>query len=839
MSDYGEGEVAMKDQAYHELQEKLRQLEDEIQRLKSEERRSRLVEEALKEAVSDYEVLFDNIPGIVYRGYVNWNAVFFDDKIEVLTGYPKEVFNSGRMKWSDLIVADDFEVVKHATKMALKGNKSYLREFRLRMRNGQIRWLQDRGTIVCDESGAIKHFSGIFFDITEKKRTEDAVTRTKMELEQIFRTAADGMRVVDNDFNVLKVNHTFTALLGVNEEECLEKKCYEILSGPLCHTTDCPVAQILRGEDRIEIETEKRRPDGGRIQCILTATPFRNEGGEVLGIVEDFKDITDRRRMEESLARSEANYRLLLSTIPSIVFRGYRDWSVDFLDDKIEKLTGYPMEDFNTRKLKWSDIIVQEDIRAIIDVFKRALEKDKVCLREYRIKTATGNIRWIRERSQIVFDDKNKFSYASGTLSDITERQQMRQQLNESYGQLEKAHKELEDHCRVINDLNENLEIMVKERTEELIKSEKKYRQLFENSKDMIYICTENGKIFDVNPSGLELLGYDSREELQELTLEDVFSNPDQAHEYRQALRNQGFIKDYEVEFKKGDGTVLNVLITASAILDESGNFAGCEGTARDVTELRRATEGLIETQKMATVGQLAAGVAHEVNTPLLVILANAQLLKDEFPEDSETYEDLKVIEEQTKICGRIVADLLDFSRQTESVMDTIDINQTIEDVLAVMEHSLELERIYIIRHFESDLPSLSGDAEKLKQVYINMLNNAQHAIGTDGAIGITSHHDRDAGEIVVSFIDSGTGIPPEIRNKVFDPFFTTKGVGKGTGLGLSVTFGIIKDHGGYIEVESPLSAENLQILEGEYAEKRGPGTAFTIHLPLSRDGNA
>jgi signal transduction histidine kinase len=236
----------------------------------------------------------------------------------------------------------------------------------------------------------------------------------------------------------------------------------------------------------------------------------------------------------------------------------------------------------------------------------------------------------------------------------------------------------------------------------------------------------------------------------------------------------------------------------------------------------------------MATVGQLAAGVAHEINTPLQIILTHAQLLADEFPEGSEALEDLKLIEKQSKICGRIVADLLLYSRESQSIIDSIDINQIIEEVLAVLEHSLNIDRIYITKGFEPHLPPISGDSEKLKQVYINLLNNAHEAIGTDGAITITTHHDGDAGEIVISFMDSGRGIPPEIINKIFDPFFTTKGVGEGTGLGLSVTFGIIKDHGGHIEVESPPCAARLKIVESGEGDKRGPGTAFIIRLPTT-----
>ena len=812
---------------YNKLQEKIKELEDEILRLKREESRSTLIEEALQESLADYELLLGNIPGVVYKGYKNWAVDFFDDKVEMLTGYPKEVFNSRRMKWSDLIIEDDFQAVKGTTRMALRRDRSYIREYRIKIRNGQTRWIRDRGTIVCDSDDGIQHFNGVFFDDTERKEARDEVTRTKMELEQIFRTAADGMRVVDKRFNVLRVNDMFVALSGVKEEECLEKKCYEILPGPLCHTRECNIKQILAGEDRIEYETERYRMDGTTIQCLATATPFRNERNEILGIVEDFKDISDRKRMEESLARSEGNYRLLLSTIPSIVFKGYKGWAVDFLDDKIEKLTGYPREDFNSRKLNWYDIVVEEDIQSIQESFKKALEADKVYLREYRIKTKFGDVRWIRERSQIVLDENGELAYISGVFADITDMKLMSQEL-------ERSHKELEVRYQEINELNANLEMMVELRTEELVNSEKKYSRLFEDSKDMVYICNKNGEIIEINPSGLELLGYNSREDFQQVTLEDVFRYPDDAYNYRQTLENQAFIKDYEVEFKRKDGGILNMLITANAIWDESGEFAGCEGIAKNVTELRRVTKGLMESQKMATVGQLAAGVAHEINTPLQVILTHAQLLTDEFPEGSEPLEDLKLIETQAKICGRIVADLLLYSREGERIIGSIHINQIIEEVLAVIEHSLNIDRIFITRDFASHLPPISGDSEKLKQVYINMLNNAHDAIGSDGAVAITTHHDTESGEIVISFMDSGRGIPSEMINKIFDPFFTTKGVGEGTGLGLSVTLGIIKDHGGHIEVESPLSAERLKILESGEGDIRGPGTAFIIRLPTN-----
>ncbi|MGA7876460.1 MAG: PAS domain S-box protein [Desulfoferrobacter sp.] len=821
-------------------------LQQQLNRLEAEESRSKLVEEALKEALTDYELLIENIPGVVYKGYVNWDVDFYDDKIEALTGYPRIVFNSRRMKWSELMLEEDIETVKDEIRKVLKGNKSYLREFRIRARNGQTKWIQDRGTIVFDQQGQIHHFSGIFFDITERKLARDELIRTRMEMDQIFRTAADGMRIIDRHFNALKANDTFMGLAGISEE-ALWNKCYEVLSGPLCHTPECPLKRILQGEPRIEIEVEKQRTDGTVIDCILTATPFRDETGEILGIVEDFKDISDRKRTEKALKRSEENYRQLIGAIPSIVFKGYKDWSVDFVDDKVEELTGYPKSDFDSRKLRWSDLVLEEDIGTVKKHFKRALEQDRVYVREYRIKTRWDQILWIQERSRILAGEKGEWVYVSGVFFDITEKKRMSEELERSNNELAKALSELEEanallsktneelqqRCTEINDLNAHLEMRVKEGIKELVESIRRYKRLFENSKDMIYICDEKGRIIDVNPSGMELLGYDSLEDFLPATLEDVFRNPEEAHKYRQILQDQGFITDYAAEFRRNDGSILDMLVTASAIYEEKHKFAGCEGIAKDITQLQKITESLIETQKMATIGQLAAGVAHEINTPLMIILANAQVSMDDFPEGSEMNDSLKTIEKQTKICARIVADLLEFSRQTERVMESVDINQTIDEVLAVLEHSLKIDRIHVKRHFDPNLAQVFGDSEKLKQVYVNILNNAHQAIEADGAIAIVTQHDKDADEVVVSFLDSGPGISPEIKQKVFDPFFSTKGVGKGIGLGLSVSFGIIKDHQGHTEIESPLAEERWKLLDGNSLKRRGPGTAFIIHLPL------
>ncbi|MFW2368389.1 MAG: two-component system sensor histidine kinase NtrB [Desulforhopalus sp.] len=378
----------------------------------------------------------------------------------------------------------------------------------------------------------------------------------------------------------------------------------------------------------------------------------------------------------------------------------------------------------------------------------------------------------------------------------------------------------LESSAGQLQELNAHLEEIVEERTRNLSESEKKFRNFFENSKDIIYFCDEHGEITNINSSGMKLLGFE--EPLDTVNFHDLFTSKDDLAQYLSALRENGFVSDLEMECSGSDGATRHILLTANSLTNHQGEFVGCEGIGKDMTRLRTMTEQLINQEKMASVGQMAAGVAHEINTPLGIILGYTQLMMDDFEEESETYESLQVLERQTKACRRIVADLLKFSRQAESTKAEIHLNEIIQEVLAVTEHSLNINQVKVVRNFDSDLPQVVGDSEKLHQVLINLFNNAQNAMENGGEITITT--ERQGEEVRLSVEDSGTGIPEDIKNRIFDPFFTTKDVGKGTGLGLSVTYGIIREHGGRIEVESP-------VLDQRTEETR-QGAAFHIWLP-------
>jgi len=271
--------------------------------------------------------------------------------------------------------------------------------------------------------------------------------------------------------------------------------------------------------------------------------------------------------------------------------------------------------------------------------------------------------------------------------------------------------------------------------------------------------------------------------------------------------------------------------LVKTPVTNPEGGIIGLLSTGRDITEMKLLHERLMRTQKLESLGQLAAGVAHEINTPLGIILGNAQLCLEDVPADGEMAENLQAVEKYSRVCRNIVADLLRFSRQTASERKLLNVNEVLAQVIGLMEHIFNLDNITVECDFDPGLPPLVGDQEKLEQVFINLLNNAYDAIGNRGTVSVSTGLDAEAREVVITFADTGPGIAGEIADKIYDPFFTTKGVGEGTGLGLSVTFGIIKDHGGKIDFQSPW------IFPGgpEGANGGAPhGTRFTLRLPVS-----
>ncbi len=239
-------------------------------------------------------------------------------------------------------------------------------------------------------------------------------------------------------------------------------------------------------------------------------------------------------------------------------------------------------------------------------------------------------------------------------------------------------------------------------------------------------------------------------------------------------------------------------------------------------TALQDAHTQLIQSEKMAAFGQLGAGIAHEVKNPLAGILGYAQLSLRKVEEGNQLHTNLKVIEKETKRCKNIIDNLLKFARQEKVSYMPTDVNSIVEDAAAIVDHQLGIHKIKLEKRLAQGLPRILGNGNQIQQVLMNLMINAQQAMeGRPGVITLETVL-ADAGHVEIRIADDGPGIPEEIRAKIFEPFFTTKVAGKGTGLGLSVSYGIIRDHGGVISVESQL----------------GKGTLFIISLPLGTNGN-
>ena len=223
------------------------------------------------------------------------------------------------------------------------------------------------------------------------------------------------------------------------------------------------------------------------------------------------------------------------------------------------------------------------------------------------------------------------------------------------------------------------------------------------------------------------------------------------------------------------------------------------------------------QSERLASIGVLAAGVAHEINNPLGGILALTSLALEDLPADDPGRENLQEVVRQTRRCSEIVRHLLEFSRQHAVSAEEVDVNRLLEKTLGLLERQSIFHNVRVERELAAELPRVLADPSQLQQVFMNILMNAVQAMDERGALTLGSHHDAARGEVVLTFRDTGCGIPADRIDRIFDPFFTTNRGGQGTGLGLSIAYGIVTRHHGTIAVES----------------REGAGTTFTIRLPV------
>lgn len=368
--------------------------------------------------------------------------------------------------------------------------------------------------------------------------------------------------------------------------------------------------------------------------------------------------------------------------------------------------------------------------------------------------------------------------------------------------------------------------------------SESKYRTLFSESMDVVFMCTLEGRFTDINPAGLRLFGYSQEEIMQVDIARDLYVNPNERKTFQQNISRDGFVKDYQVILKRKNGERINALETATAVRNDKGEIIAYRGIIKDMTEQKKLERQLFNIQKLESIGLLAGGIAHDFNNLLTAISGYADLLSIKVKGDEGLLQDVMGIQKASQRATNLTRQLLTFSRQQIIEPKVININDLISD-LNKMLHRLIGEDILLETNLFDKIGYIKADPGQIEQILINLVVNAVDAIRairekvSEKRITIdtknvtidefyTAQHpeSREGNYVLLTVSDTGEGIKKEIMDKIFDPFFSTKPKGEGTGLGLATVYGIVKQNGGFINL---------------YSEPDN-GTIFKIYWPICDD---
>ncbi len=385
-----------------------------------------------------------------------------------------------------------------------------------------------------------------------------------------------------------------------------------------------------------------------------------------------------------------------------------------------------------------------------------------------------------------------------------------------------------DDQGRIVQILEASRDVTDRMRLErEVQKSNTFLETVIESTVDGIVVVDIKGYVMIFNEGMERLTGHAAKDMVSGAHV-SRFYDIDTARENMRKMRSGEFgplgkLNPTPMTIRTKDGEEIPVTLTAS-IITIAGQEVGSVGVftdMREVLSMRKELESthlqLVQSEKIASVGRMAAGVAHEINNPLAGIMMYAEMLKEALAEDSPHKSDVQEIVDQTLRCKRIVAELLEFSRQSVGKVSSFPVGELIQKSLRILINQALFQDIQVETDIEPEMPLLVGDMGQLQQVFTNLFINAADAMKGRGKLAIRARFDTSKNHFMIEVADSGPGIPPHLRDKIFDIFFTTKPVGKGTGLGLSISQNIVKLHGGSIAYECPQSG----------------GTHFTIEIPL------
>ncbi len=618
--------------------------------------------------------------------------------------------------------------------------------------------------------------------------------------EMIHQLAPNGRFVHVNSTELQKLGYSLTDMLDMSLWDIVPREHQEAVKA---------YVQGLALDGARTIETVFLTKNHKRIDVEIHATTLVDPDTQAIVFSRGFvRDITERKVLQGEVARytnhleelvaertqqlsdSEAGYKALFNLAADSIFVVDLEGRVVDGNALARDILGYTPLDFAGETfLKFVSSNFQEISQQLLERVRQG--EPTAPTTEIEILDRHGSVKSVE--MDLVRIDMGARSSVMVQLRDITE------------------HKKLEV---TLQQYNEALEEKVVERTREIEQAKVYIESLLENANDVIYTLDVDLRFTYVNGK-VEAWGY-RKEDLIGKPYLSLLSKRFRSR-YLQDTLDMSAKQIYEVEIVSGHGELRSVLVSVAPLMNEAGEQQGVLGIARDITERKQLEQQVQNSERLASIGQLAAGVAHEVNNPLGGILNCLYNIRKGTLTPERTQEYLHFMEDGLQRVQRIVRQLLDFSQQRELELALTDLHPILDRVTVLTEHVFVERQAVLKKRYDANLPQILVDAPMIEQVIMNLVLNAVQSLQKGGYVSLETHRHEDICEIVVE--DNGCGIASDVRPHIFDPFFTTKGTGEGTGLGLSVSLGIVQRHGGEMVVES----------------EEEKGTRFTIRLPLVR----
>jgi two-component system, NtrC family, sensor kinase len=734
--------------------------------------RRKEAEEKLKESEQKYRLLFETSPDYIVQLDREGRYLAANPATAKSLGVPLE-----ELVGKTVFEVQPQEVAQYRLKMVRKALDEWQPQIFEDERAGRYFYHIFIPTKTSDQKEAVQ---GITRDITERKQAEEALRRSEERYRTTLEEMEDSYFEVDLAGNLTFVNNSVCRDLGYSMEELIGMSYKGFTAEDDIESVFRVFNEVYRtGVPNKGFPWKTTRKDGSHGFAETSISLLRNNKGEVIGFRGVGRDVTERKQSEEKLRQSEENYKTLFdSSVIGMYVLDAETFKVVMGNRVAAEMAGFSSagEGVGINPL---DFVIPEDREQVLEMAVKEFEQDLRRTHEVRVIAKDGGIGWISISSARIAHEGRPASLVS--ITNITERKQAEEALRQS---------------------------------------EENYRALFDSSViGTVLLDAETFKVVMVNQAALKMFGFSSAEEAFEAKPFD-FILPEDREKYleitKKAVFEQNSHEGYQLRAVTKDGREIWINITGARIMHE-GRLAGLISFT-DITEQKRQNERLMMTDRLASLGELAAGTAHELNNPLTSIIGFSQLLMErEVPDDIR--EDLKLIYNEAQRAAGVTKNLLTFARKHAPVKQRNQINNIIEDVLKLRTYEHKVNAIEVERQLDPDLPEIMVDYFQMQQLFFNIIINAEYFMIMEhnkGTLSIITKKQNNT--VMISFADDGPGITAENLRRIFDPFFTTKEAGKGTGLGLSICHGIVTEHGGQIYARSQL----------------GKGATFFVELPVS-----